>query len=725
MADTLTPEQQLDNLLNTYDITANGANQDVYNFIINRFNQFNSVNDKADFIAGLAVPDTIKPTAYQFGEQIGAITNELQDFSTWTGISSGINNSIISQVNREIAADKNIAFVDPYIATRFNNDQTCQNTLDDQLRGQNGNILLTGVVSVYEDQSKEENKHLERFIKALQQSPQNYNKIMIPIGAHPQTGPGHNFSLVLEGNKATIIDQMGSDAYLPIKTSLAQTLNSLGFQTIESLPPQRRLYPNNNDCVIATSLINQYVMDDKLNELLSKDETTLKNESAVHFGEYKGYAMDAVYRNYLNDPVFLLYLESKGLDKDTFKNLPDDEKKAHIAAVKLPSAATVDNEPENTPADELWKDQMRRVFEKKCNDNNRKFQEIAGTKELSYQMGDSPTDKVTFYSPSSASVVSKDVTDYIITCQTFKENGHDSITFGPNILKHPELAAKLYLACLKTDMPMHNQPALEAIKDQPEYAAINQILAGRRREQQKEALRKEMAASRQTLKDAQQNADNDPAYQQALQDYRDAVKDYNNNQLIKNLKQAIADRDTGKGNQAEVDKARQAVDSALKDKTSDLYNLNETKEKAKETVQQNPLHKDLQTAKDTYNQTMQKGIDFVLGDPNNPDYARRLERIKKIGNRDLNDRTSVLTQRQGESDQAFADRKKAIQDGRWVDTLIRKPNESDADYQARQQALQTKWQQEGIDPDARVKDKKINQQRTFIRKAIHEAVRGR
>ena len=569
MADTLTPEQQLDNLLNTYDITANGANQDVYNFIINRFNQFNSDKDKADFIAGLAVPDTIKPTAYQFGEQIGAITNELQDFSTWTGISSGINNSIISQVNREIAIDKKIAFIDPYIVILENSDQTRKNALDDQLRGQNGNILLTGSVSVYEDQSKEENKHLERFIKALQQSTQNnkkYNKIIIPIGAHPQTGVGHNFSLVLEGNKATIIDQLGSDAqpYKAIKTSLAQTLNSLGFQTIKSLPPQQRLYPNHNDCVIATSLINQYVMDDKLDELLKKNETTLENESARHFGEYKKYALDAVYRNYLNDPVFLLYLESNGLSKDDFEQLPPDQKKIHLDAVKLPSAATIDNEPENTPADELWKDQMRRVFEKKCNDNNRKFREIAGTKELSYQMGDSPTDKVTFYSPSSASVVSKDVTDYIITCQTFKENGHDSITFGPNILKHPELAAKLYLACLKTDMPMHNQPALEAIKDQPEYAAINQILADRRREQQKEALRKEMAASRQALKDAQQKADNDPAYQQALQDYHDAVKDFNNNQLIKNLKQAKANLVAGKGSQAEVDKAQQAVDSALK-----------------------------------------------------------------------------------------------------------------------------------------------------------------
>ncbi len=719
MADT--PEQKLNDLLNTYGINA-GANQDAYNHIIG---QFNAATDKEDFINKLTKHPAIIPSAYQFGEQIGAITNQLQDFSTWTGISSGIDNTIISQVNREIAADKNIAFADPYIATQFNDDQTCQTALNNQLRGQNGNILLTGAVSVYEDQSKEENKHLERFIKALQQSPQNYNKIMIPIGAHPQTGPGHNFSLVLEGNKATIIDQMGSNAYLPIKTSLTQTLNSLGFQTIESLPPKQRLYPNNNDCVIATSLINQYVMDDKLNELLGKDEATLQSESAAHFAQYKKYALDAVYRNYLNDPVFLLYLEAKGLSKDDFEQLPPDQKKIHLDAVKLPSAATIDNEPENTPADELWKDQMRRIFEKKCNDNNRKFQEIAGTKELSYQMGDSPTDKVTFYSPSSASVVSKDVTDYIITCQTFKENGHDSITFGPNILKHPELAAKLYLACLKTDMPMHNQPALDTLKDQPEYAVISQILAGRQKEQQKEALRKEMAASRQELKDAQQNADNDPAYQQALQDYRDTVNDYNNNQLIKDLKQAIADRDAGKGGQAEVDKAQQAVDAALKDKTSDLYKLNETKEKAKETVEQNPLHKDLQTAKDTYNQTMQKGIDFVLGDPNNPDYARRLDRIKKISSRDLKDRTSVLTQRQGESAQAFADRKKAIEDGRWVDTLIRKPNESDADYQARQQALQTKWQQNGIDPDARVKDKEINQQRRLTQKAIQNAVRSR
>ena len=253
---------------------------------------------------------------------------------------------------------------------------------------------------------------------------------------------------------------------------------------------------------------------------------------------------------------------------------------------------------------------------------------------------------------------------------------------------------------------------------------ISQILAGRQKEQQKEALRKEMAASRQALKDALQKADNDSAYQQALQDYRDADNDYNNNQLKKDLKQAIADLAAGKGSQAEVDKAQQAVDAALKDKTSDLYKLNETKEKAKETVEQNPLHKDLQTAKDTYNQTMQKGIDFVLGDPNNPDYARRLDRIKKISSRDLKDRTSVLTQRQGESAQAFADRKKAIKDGRWVDTLIRKPNESDADYQARQQALQTKWQQNGIDPDARVKDKEINQQRRLTQKAIQKAIQN-
>ena len=116
---------------------------------------------------------------------------------------------------------------------------------------------------------------------------------------------------------------------------------------------------------------------------------------------------------------------------------------------------------------------------------------------------------------------------------------------------------------------------------------------------------------------------------------------------------------------------------------------------------------------------MTEAVEFTLGDKTAPEYTARKKRLEEIAQRNLDDRSASLVKRSDETDVDFAARQLAVKEGRWEDTLRRKENESDTDYQTRKDTIKANWK---VNPDDRINDDALNRSRKITQSILAKSI---
>ena len=391
---------------------------------------------------------------------------------------------------------------------------------------------------------------------ALRDSGQKFDKIVIPVGCDEQGHIRHAISLVIEGNRAMIVDQLGGGAYQATKTNIVNTLNDFGITTTVYAPA---LSQNRSDCAIFSSMVNDVVLQGDLNDFLTKFQSLNQDEKwaevdAQHTKDIK-VAAQAYYKNYQNNPVFKLYLQAQGITDFNYMNAAAKDKIIECFNQVTAARDFVVDEYAPTPQDLEWKEEVNAVFMPNCQKLTRAFQrfDTKDDRELRYRLNNS---LIYYYDKKHVRIRSENTKDFVLICQTAKDMGNNTITFGA-FEKHPEYKAKLYLAALQTGMKMKNQPSLDELRAYPEFTQIQSIIKQKKFEEESRKawknqpeLRKRAKEYHAELEQANAAANQDP-------DYRTLKSElFNANKALSNAKKNGADQDTLRQLGENVDEAK-------------------------------------------------------------------------------------------------------------------------------------------------------------------------
>lgn len=175
---------------------------------------------------------------------------------------SGMDNLSIAYMNRELAIQGHCSFVDPC----YVNGDT--DKLRIQLVGQhNRKYLVTAPIQVYGNNNapnEDFDNLLKNTLNMLHRYEHKFDKVFIPIGCQESGKAGHNIALILENcngtYRATVLDQLGSSAYIDTKNKISEQLRDVGCNDIEmnqnSLTDRNRM-----DCATVTALLRNYTLD--------------------------------------------------------------------------------------------------------------------------------------------------------------------------------------------------------------------------------------------------------------------------------------------------------------------------------------------------------------------------------------------------------------------------------------------------------------------------------
>ncbi|MBR2923072.1 MAG: hypothetical protein IKC10_07140 [Alphaproteobacteria bacterium] len=175
---------------------------------------------------------------------------------------AGMENLSIAYMNRELAIQGHCSFVDPC----YVNGDT--DKLRIQLVGQrNQNYLVTAPIQVYGNNNAPDKSYddlLKNTLNMLHRYEHKFDKVFIPIGCQETGKAGHNIALILENcngaYRATVLDQLGSSAYIDTKNKISEQLRDVGCNDIEmnqnSLTDRNRM-----DCATVTALLRNYTLD--------------------------------------------------------------------------------------------------------------------------------------------------------------------------------------------------------------------------------------------------------------------------------------------------------------------------------------------------------------------------------------------------------------------------------------------------------------------------------
>ncbi len=183
----------------------------------------------------------------------------LADFLSTGGYGDGMNNIAIAYLYREKAIQGLCSFFDPaYVGGNVSR-------LNEQLAGQDSNILVTAPISVYSDPSLAPTENREAYLDLFKNTlnaidgadkTDSFKKIFIPIGCFEPGKAGHNIALVLEksirGYKATLVDQMGGASYADAKVHVIQALQNIGVDVDYN---RAKMSDNRMDCATFVSLL--------------------------------------------------------------------------------------------------------------------------------------------------------------------------------------------------------------------------------------------------------------------------------------------------------------------------------------------------------------------------------------------------------------------------------------------------------------------------------------
>lgn len=442
--------------------------------------------------------------------------NDALDFSRKQpgNYNKGTYSSTISLVNREKAAGLDSSFLDVYhICNQPEASRTAE--VKKELAKQSHRRLLTGALEI---QTPNDQQLLKKFMTALRDSGQKFDKIVIPVGCDEQGHIRHAISLVIEGNRAMIVDQLGGGAYQATKTNIVNTLNDFGITTTVYAPA---LSQNRSDCAIFSSMVNDVVLQGDLNDFLTKFQSLNQDEKwaevdAQHTKDIK-VAAQAYYKNYQNNPVFKLYLQAQGITDFNYMNAAAKDKIIECFNQVTAARDFVVDEYAPTPQDLEWKEEVNAVFMPNCQKLTRAFQrfDTKDDRELRYRLNNS---LIYYYDKKHVRIRSENTKDFVLICQTAKDMGNNTITFGA-FEKHPEYKAKLYLAALQTGMKMKNQPSLDELRAYPEFTQIQSIIKQKKFEEESRKawknqpeLRKRAKEYHAELEQANAAANQDPDY---------------------------------------------------------------------------------------------------------------------------------------------------------------------------------------------------------------------
>ena len=185
---------------------------------------------------------------------------------------SGMDNLSIAYMNRELAIKGHCSFVDP-CHVNGNTDK-----LKIQLVGQNNRkYLVTAPVQVYGNNNapnEDFDNLLKNTLNVIIGSDHKFDKVFIPIGCQESGKPGHNIALILENRdgayRATVLDQLGSSAYIDTKNKISEQLRSVGCSDID-MNENPLTSRNRMDCASVTALLRNYTLD-------GTDMRNLKND---------------------------------------------------------------------------------------------------------------------------------------------------------------------------------------------------------------------------------------------------------------------------------------------------------------------------------------------------------------------------------------------------------------------------------------------------------------
>lgn len=600
-------------------------------------------------------------------------------------------------------------FIDPYyINAQPNPKDTFDQETSFHLLSRYSKTLMTGCIDIV-DGMTEPASLLKDTLQLIKDSGK-FDKVIIPIGCHEGENR-HSIALVIESqnggslNKALIVDQLGNSSPRPYdktKTAIADTLAQFGFQSgdiQENKQPLTALLngQNRNDCATITSMVMNAALNDNLQDFIQNaphDNAEVDNWHA----DDQAYAKEALYDICRQNPLFRLWLKANGYT--SIYEVPADQRQTFC----MDFQNNLHPQDQVTQVDELepptrnlaWKDDVNSKFVPVAARYQRPFNRMDNVNEplLRYELSDS---KITYQNTGSVLVESNKLDDFMIICETSKELGRNTISFG-NFTQHPEYKAMLYLACLKTGMKMKNAPDLDSLRAYPqEYTQIQQLLAQKEQQERQAkivAYRPKMTAAREQVKQAQETCDNDSTYLIYKSELDRADKEY---------------RQKKKNNapQAEIDAAFAARSQA----EAKLYD-----------PAQCPAGHALQQARQAQEAVLAEGLELSLGAPDSPGYAERLTRWNNVANRRLAPLNQDLKQNAGESDDDYRER---LAD-KLLEKLARKPQEEEADYQARKTKLKQKMQTEPEhNPLNRIKDKKINENRKVTQTMLKNVSRGR
>lgn len=646
---------------------------------IKMMNKFHHEIDKHAFVDSIAERDTYKPSIktpdYAPLELKTFIGRSKSDYD------SGYGYTTISMINREKARQSagNIAFLDGFTIAQSNSS-----VVDDQLTGVTARNLLTGATPIKVGDNNP--SVLGRFLEQLKinDNIKKFDTVVIPVGCQGEEDVGHAVTLVIEPNstpmKAKIIDQLGDQTHYPESKKLISHIlfKSLGIKNNDiEYNPHPLTKKNYNDCACVASLVADGIFNGTdyigLPDPAASGYKYSKSDVENNHQQDQNLARQALYNMYLNSPIFQTYLDVQGIN---FNTLDDQGKERIVTGFNLfkDRQYEPDGNPENAPDDEAWKAQARPYIETHINTPSRRFTEEVDPNYphcLVYKHADGST--MRFIDTHSCNIQSNNLEDHMALCQLALDTGHKNINFGPYFHDHPEEAAKLYLAALKTGINPKNAPALDNFTNLPEFKEIKKLDFNRR-----------LKEAQKTIITAQSKCDNDPAYQALKQDLQNARQAFFNSDpagtppghSIKSEWQSINQIDLQL--ETETDPLIRAI--LVTQKKQHKLNMttfrnephyaafNSAYDNAKSALDNSPLYLDLKEARSQQEFLMKDAVEFYLSEGNeNMLPAERMQKLQQLQAGlaiKYEDRTNPAN---NESEAAFDSRKAALASGTYVD----------------------------------------------------------
>lgn len=420
--------------------------------------------------------------------------------------------------------------------------------LSDELatQPQDASTLLTGLITVNQQQNTDK---LKKFIGTLEQNPQKFDNIVIPLGLDYASGKGHVITMAIDSDKnVQIIDQLGENdkASKPHKEKITAMLKELGFEEAKIKHNTQQLSEKNrNDCATFSSYLTEQILSGLP---IPNDDTvppaiTHSQIDDQHTADQEGLLFSTA-RLYLDDPLFCMYYKDLGhdirdiqsaidsRDSGTIKTFIETYKNYHLSDnVK---GYIGDGNPSNAhqglPAEE-WKDEVDRPIQDLFQEYEVPFQEVRKEGHPDWLLYQYEDRQILFckepHQGISCYINSNNYEDYLIVARAHVAAGETKIQLD---FENRENAVKMLKAAFSAGLEVVNMPELESYRDLPEYAELKKLYYTseyKRNEKIEKDARDNITQALDTSIPDTDKTDEQKEYNSLNQDYQKAIADIN------------------------------------------------------------------------------------------------------------------------------------------------------------------------------------------------------